>query len=175
MLKVLQHEVCTSVITVVVQLRYGRTDRMRSRPWCRSVEEPRCARHGKHTHAIEGRERQATSMRQGSLGRQKSEYVKPYTQRRAKLLVLSVTSLCKGQDGSPSRIAYLMTFESSNYGRSKPPEDSLRRPLSPLIEELKVSIAKRNCCPPVIARGRTFCSQRATLLSVTSSMSLGAS
>ena len=62
-----------------MDVRFGCEAPARSRPWCRNVEEPRCAKHGTRTRATGGRERQATVMIQGSLGRQKSEYVKPYT------------------------------------------------------------------------------------------------
>ena len=131
MLKVLQHQLCMHVTLM----------------WC--ISDMR-------SHSCYGRSRTASHGDDTGIARAAEERVRQAVHsffdllhRRAKLPVLSVTSLGKGQDGSPSRIAYLMTFEPSNDGRSKPPEDSLRRPPSPLIEDLKVSIAKKKLVRPL--------------------------
>ena len=83
MLKVLQHQLCMHVTLMWyifdMDVWFGCEAPVRSRPWCRNVEEPRCAKHGTRTRATGGRERQATVMIQESLRLQKSEYVKPYT------------------------------------------------------------------------------------------------
>ena len=70
-------------------------------------------------------------------------------QRPAKLHVLSVTSLCRSEDDSPSRIAHLITFEPFNDGRSTPPEDLPPWWPAPLIEDLKVSMAAEMVVRPL--------------------------